>query len=345
MTGPVCRSRPLCDCFAAFLLLTIVSTIFPSTSAAQTNSTWTGTTGSWSNSANWDNGVPNGSYNAFIGNGNTPIPTANLDINATVNELTLNSGGVLITAGNSLSVGTLAMSGTGSFVSGATGAEILNVGSIDGNGTISNVALSSVSSVNAFGGTLTIATSSQTSPPLNLRDVQVANGSTLNLTDVPLGGFDPSTGTLSGTSINIQGTLEFDNANITELAGIGRVTLNGPGAEIVNQFGQNALSNLQTINNGDNSLNLINGASLSTNQGLFTEAPTGTIGVSSGSSLSIGGQLFSQTDLIVDSSSLTVNGAVIVANGDAHSEFFIQNGSSLESAGGLYDWRSRVLML
>src|SRR6201987_3853613 len=104
--------------------LFILSGVLAAGVSAQTNTTWITTTGNWSNATNWNNGVPNGNFNAFIGNGSAPMPTADLDINATVNELTLDSGAVFITAGNSLAPpGLVGMSGAGSSITGASGTE------------------------------------------------------------------------------------------------------------------------------------------------------------------------------------------------------------------------------
>ncbi len=51
---------------AISLFVFVVAVTGPS-SPAQTTTDWTGTTGNWSNSSNWDNGVPNGNYNSNIG--------------------------------------------------------------------------------------------------------------------------------------------------------------------------------------------------------------------------------------------------------------------------------------
>ena len=82
---------------------------------AQTDSSWQGGTGNWSNSANWDNGVLNGDFNALISNGKPGVSVANLDINATIDNLSVDAGNTLnILAGNTLTF----QSAAGSTISG-----------------------------------------------------------------------------------------------------------------------------------------------------------------------------------------------------------------------------------
>ena len=130
--------RSLCivaGCSAVFLSL--------GAEPARSQTTWNGGTGNWSNPLNWSNGLPSGNSSAAIGNGNSPNPVAVLDINATTSGVSLNSAGVLIASGNSLTTDNLVLSGTNSFVTGATGAETLTAFNISGNGDIHNVNLGS----------------------------------------------------------------------------------------------------------------------------------------------------------------------------------------------------------
>lgn len=115
---------------------------------AQTNSSWIDGTGNWSNAANWDNGVPNGNFNAFITNPNPGPAKVSLDINATVNNLSLDGNGTSldILAGKTLTIqngGSISNNGTGGInlsggtISAGTGTLFLEgFSSLTGTGTI-----------------------------------------------------------------------------------------------------------------------------------------------------------------------------------------------------------------
>ncbi len=83
------------------------------------------------------------------------------------------------------------MSGSGSFITGTTGAEVLSccggtgTNTISGNGTISNVTIyqpASPLNLNATGGVLTIDPTNS----FDIGNIQVANGSTLHLNALQL---------------------------------------------------------------------------------------------------------------------------------------------------------------
>jgi hypothetical protein len=306
----------------------------------QTNTDWKPSSGAWSNPANWDNGVPNGNFNAFIGTGG-PLRKSTLDINATVNDLTLNSGAVVIASGNSLSASEIIMTGSGSSITGATGAEVLDIccnqPEIVGHGTISNVNLNLNMGfgIDATGGALTLAPTNS----VFLQGVEVDAGSTLHMAGPPIANYDPATGNFDITTLDIKGTLELDNTKIKTLTGLigGAMTgviLDGSAARIVNQFGQNALATLSSTGQGPSGLNLINGATLQTNQGLFIGSRT-TVDLTNGSSLTIGGGFTNQGQVTVDHAKLTVNGGVFNGDGDVSADIFIQNHATLNVHGDL----------
>jgi len=340
---------------------------------SQTDSTWNGGTGNWSNPLNWSTGVPNGNFNAFISHGNPGISTANLDINATVANLSLDSGNTLnILAGNALtfqsasgstidSAGMITVASTGAIVigagnslsvtggtirldggsiTGATGLESLtNLGKIEGHGTISGVGLFTFAGITVDGGTLTIQTNSDgflTSGNVN----RVESGSTLNITGGPFKNFDPSTGTLSGALFDLKGTLQFDNADIKNLRiFLGPFTLDGSGARIVNQFGQNALSSLSAIsgtgiNEGIPDFSLTNGATLTTNGGL-ANGYLAFLDISNGGAMTIGGNFNVGGLTQLNAGSMTVNGDVTICCGDVGSDMVVSNGSALKVHGSL----------
>jgi fibronectin-binding autotransporter adhesin len=363
MIGSAHFQRP--RLFVSMLLL--ATALLASPIHAQTTSIWTGTTGDWSNSGNWSNGVPNGNYNALINNG-SPVPaTANLDINATVANLTLDPGNALnilagnaltfqspsgstldnsgtvsiassasivIGAGNSLSLGSGTIQLNGGSIVGATGLETLNNlngGTIVGNGTISGVGFNTQGGITATGGTLTINTNSQ-GFEAGANVITIDAGSTLNITGGPFKNYDSTTGQLSETQFDVKGTLQFDNADIRNLNILtGTFTLDGPDARIVNQFNQNALSNLGGVT-GNGTFSLTNGASLTTS-GSFGNDFRSTVSISNGSSMTINGGLSSEHAFDVSGSTLTVNGNVGITNGDAGSLLAVSNGSTVNVHG------------
>ena len=358
------------------LCLVVLCGVLAAGSSAQTNSTWSDTTGNWSNAANWNNGVPNGNFNALISNGNPGVATVNLDINATIANLeldtqnTLNiqagktltfqsssastaagggtinvaSGGtILVAGGGSLSTFSdpsstnVNMLGASSLITGATGSESIFIPSVTGSGTISSLQVSAASIV-ADGGTLTIKPNSQGLQMGNF--LEVTAGSTLNITGGPFKNFDPTTGILSeigsgsccGNGIYLQGTLKFDNANVRGLDSGQGLTLDGPGAQIVNQNNQNGLANLKSLGH-EGSLLLLNGASLSTSVDLDAET-FNSLDVSSGSTLSIGGSLnVSEVSANVNHGVMTVGGNINSIGGDADSTIVVTNGGTLNVHG------------
>jgi fibronectin-binding autotransporter adhesin len=218
------------------LCLAVLCGVLAAGSSAQTNSTWTDATGNWSNAANWSNGVPNGNFNALISNGNPGVATVNLDINATIANLeldtqnTLNiqagktltfqsssgstalgggtinvaSGGtILVAAGGSLatfsdtSSTNINLLGASSLITGATGTEKLTLLAVNGSGAMRNAQFD-IGSVTVSGGTMTITPNSN---GVDIEELLVVNaGSTLNITGEPFKNFDPTTGTLSGVA-------------------------------------------------------------------------------------------------------------------------------------------------
>lgn len=354
-------------------ILFVLASAFSLQLNAQTNSAWTGGTGNWSNASDWTNGVPNGNYNALISNGG-PVSTVNLDINSTIanlgldtgntlnilpaNTLTFQSasgstingggtinlasgGGITIGAGNSLSAvnptggssASFNMGGPGSFINGATGTESFTAVTVNGSGTISNLQ-ANIASLTASGGTLTVNPNSGGLTVGNF--LSVNSGSTLQITG-PFNNYN--SGSLGNVgAIDLQGTLQFNNANITSL--FTNLTLDGPGARIVNQFGQNALVNLNTISGvgAGSGLTLMNGAALSLPSGLTAfNGPQ----VLSGSTLNVTDLSFvGATGLQINNATVNVSGNVnaIAQQGPAGSAqgalATVANGGSLNVQGG-----------
>jgi hypothetical protein len=356
--------------------LAVLCGVLAAGSSAQTNSTWTDATGNWSNAANWNNGVPNGNFNALISNGNPGVATVNLDINATIANLELDTqntlnvqagktltfqsssgstgtggGTINLASGGSLVVGsgdsltatslTVNMAGPNSTISGTTGTEFMNIGSVVGSGTISNMQVNVNGTVMVEGGTLTVKPNSAGFDIQNL--LVVTTGSTLDITGGPFLNFDPTTGTLAGVAagglgdptvgIHLQGTLKFDGANVLALSFGVPLTLDGPNAKIVDQNNNNALANLSSLG-FTGKLGLQNGASLSTDVGLSAN-DFNDLEVRSGSTLNIGGTLeFSESTVTVDASTMKVSGDFDLFGGDGPGELTVSNGGKLTVLGG-----------
>ncbi len=369
------KSVQACLRLVGVVCLVMLSGILAVGAIAQSNSTWTGSAGNWSNAADWNNGVPNGNFNAMISNGNPGAATVNLDINATVANLeldpqnTLNilagktltfqasggsaiagggtinlasGGSIVVGSGNTLTAGsTINMSGANSLITGATGAETF-FGSVTGSGTISNLQMLS-GDVIASGGALAIKPNSQGFEAGNF--LEVTKGSTLNISGGPFLNFDPATGTLSqvgagnsmGNGIYLQGALKFDNANVLRLDSGESLTLDGPGARIVNQNNQNALVHLDSLGITGH-LTLVNGASLSTSTSLEAVAHN-SISVMSGSKLNIGGDLGLSTDagtvagVLIDDSVMRVAGDLNSNGGDTTSTILVTDRGALKVHG------------
>ncbi len=141
-------------------------------------------------------------------------------------------------------------------------------------------------------------------------------------------------GALQYISGSISGTLQLDNSNVTALNILGGFTLNGSSARVVDQFGNDALSNLGAITGSyEAAFNLSNGASLTTNVG-FGVNWAQILNVSSGSSLNIGGGLGNEGGVYVTNSSLTVNGDANIGNGNVGSLLSV-TGGQLNVAGNV----------
>jgi hypothetical protein len=215
MTKPVLEPRPLSGCIVAFLIILTLAATFVPIGAAQTTSNWTDSSGNWSNPLNWDNGVPNGNYNANIEAGSSAY-TVNLDINATVANLDLCASSTLrcatlnILQGTTLTVqpgGIINDSGTISLSGGSIVGDVnMNSGSLTGSGTVTgNVTMS-----NLFGGGIQVNQGDSLSITGN-----VANQETVVSTVVGSGGSLTIGGTLeNGATVNVDGGVMTVGGNV-----------------------------------------------------------------------------------------------------------------------------------
>jgi hypothetical protein len=342
--------------------LIFAATLFcaPLLVSGQTDTTWTGGTGNWSNSAQWTNGTPNGNYNAAIDAGNSANSSVSLDINASVANLSISTGDSLSIGGNhtlffqSSTPSTLANDGIlsiasgsgisalggssltiqdvnvfggstinmlGGSISGGTGGVSIFDSIVTGTGIITGLEQAHNTSLIANGGTLTLVPGSAGFSLLGGGELSVAAGSELRITGGQFNQYNSVAKQLGGllTSINLSGKLEFDNADISSLSMSSgtKLTLSGPQAAIVDQFGNNALAHLSSLGAD---LLLTNGAVLSTSGSFFNNARTfpNSLQVTNASFFSVGGDYTNGTEgfLVVSGGSLmNVNGTLFATRG------------------------------
>ncbi len=288
------RSNCVLTELAAFLLLFLAP--FALQLNAQTNSSWNGGTGHWSNAKEWTpNGAPNNGggafYNAVI-NG-TGSDTITFDSSGTViNSLSLGPGETLQDNGHSptLTIGDPTFPAAGSLTNGGTinwrNGSTLILDITAGNGSITN------------------------SGVINLRS------STLKINDSGNG----NTAVLSGG-----GTVNLSRALIT--GAFGDETLTNSNNIIQ---GSGTISNLTLVNNGTINANAVGALTITPNSGEFTN--NGTVNVTGLGGLVINAGAGAATNsgtMDINSSNLTVRG------GFAQSGLFplgstlkLQNGSS-----------------
>jgi fibronectin-binding autotransporter adhesin len=163
-------------------------------------------------------------------------------------------------------------------------------------GTLTNAAGASINCLTGAGGSRTV-----NSPLDNQGTLSVAAGSTLTLNG-SLAEF--SGATLSGGTYDIAGTFQFPGAAITTNAAT--IILDGPGAQIVDEANNNALTNFAT-NAADGSFTVQGGES-------FATSPT--VAFSNAGTLIIGaGSTFNVTGTWSNFSGTTLTGGTFVIGG------------------------------
>lgn len=268
------------------LLLLVAFSVFASLASAQTDN-WVGTTGNWSDAAQWDSGVPVAGDNIVIGTG-----TANStdDLSLAISGLTLGNSADALTIGDGIALnvsgtignagsiqlgsvgsstflqitGNVSATGTGNitlattgpnFITGAsgTGTEVLtSANTIQGAGNIGNGAMGFVNS-----GTV-IANSSAANLFINVSSAGFSNTGTLeaitggNLTiQGPANSFtnyNPTTNALTGGTYTANGGNIYFTGSAKGITSLSaRVTQEASGQIINTTTGTNALAALQTI--------------------------------------------------------------------------------------------------
>ena len=257
--------------------------LFSGLAVAQTDN-WTGNTGVWSDSAQWDSGVPTSGENIVIG---TSTANSSDDFSLAIGSLTLgnssdalvisdgvalNVGGTISNAGNiqlnsagSSSflkiTGNVSLTGTGTvtlgsagpnFITGAsgTGTEVLtSSNTIQGVGSIGNGLMGFVNSatVNANSATGPLAINVSSAGFNNTGTLQAISGGNLTIQG-PFLNFNGTTHILTGGTYTANGgNISFagGTSGVTTLSA--RVTQEAGGQMINTTTGANAFANLGTI--------------------------------------------------------------------------------------------------
>jgi hypothetical protein len=189
--------------FAATLAVLMMSSLYPAMAFGQCTlsspTTWTDTNGNWSNSGNWNGGVPTLSTNTCISDGTSSVT---LDVNGSTADLQLANGNTLsFNPSMSLNIGGMLTNG-GTFLLNGPG----NIATI-GNGA-SNSGIVDLED----GSTLTVM------------------GDVMNAADISTTGF----GTVGGNTVNITGMLTNQAGSTFVLLGGGPGDMATIGGNVTN---------------------------------------------------------------------------------------------------------------
>jgi hypothetical protein len=251
--------------------------------------------------------------------------------------ININSGSKLLFNGSSV-----AFTGGGSvilhggIITGSSTSDVLtnNCAEIKGFGTIGNNSLGLINQtlIIATGGVLTI------DPGIagfnNEGTLQVTSHSVLDITGATnsFSNFNATSGTLTGgTYLVLNGTLQFDGANIETNAA--KIVLSGPQSQIINQTGGNGLANFAT-NTTSGIFTLMNDPNFSTSVA-FSNA--GKVLISQGSTFTVGGanSYTQKSGTTTDAGTLSVgsSGAVNVSGGALVDTGTVTTGRYTQTAG------------
>ncbi|HUO29407.1 MAG TPA: hypothetical protein VMU80_09330 [Bryobacteraceae bacterium] len=235
------------------------------------------------------NGVVNdGTYRLLDGTSTTLegaiTNSGAMQVNSAGSVTTLWISGNTTLAGN----GVLALSNNANnLVEGVAGTEVLtNSNTIEGSGNLGNNLLGIVNNGTIVANqSVELFVRPNSSGITNNGIVQVDSGSTLDITGGPFTNFNSATGTLTGGTYNVGGTLQFDGANIVTNAA--SITLAGSGAKILSDTGANALANF-AVNAAGGSFTVSSGGTFTT-AGALTNS--GVLDLETGGKLTISGGL------------------------------------------------------
>ena len=298
----------LTHCLAGILVALI-----PTTSSAQTNSTWNGTTGNWTDATRWstnpifpNNGQPSGGdlYNAIISSG-----TVTLDQNIVIQGLTLGAGGAINGSSNLTANAASVFSGfmTGSGTTTFNGPLTLDTGSGINRNIINN-------SVTTWNGSIGINNSTGTWTNQNGATFDIQNNQPWFVN----AGFNNQAGaTLIKSAGSGLSTLQLVNNSGSILVNIGTLELVSGSSSGAGTFSVASGATLRLGNytiaagtgiSGAGGLNItlsttINGSYTAT--GPVTISGTGTFNTPA----TLGGLTLSSSGLLNGSGNIIVNGA------------------------------------
>jgi fibronectin-binding autotransporter adhesin len=294
--------------------------LFPALARTQ-NDNWLGGTGNWSNPSKWSAGVPAGTSNAFIDNGNALASPVMLDINGVATNLTINADDSLsFNNGVSLSIGA------------AGGGTINNAGHLNINSTGTATSLIVVNAVPAAvtltgGGTLKMSNN-----PNNV--IGIFGGGLINVNNTIQGA-----GHIGNTQmgLNNQGTINANiggagaNPLIIDTAGTGSNTgtmeaTTGGTLEVHASF-NNTGGKIQAV--GAGSVVLL-GPDTSFSGGTLTTSAGGIVGVANNTNNEHAATLEGMTNTVTNAGTFEVfDGGTVVLDGTiSNTGSILLNGAS-----------------
>jgi hypothetical protein len=310
---------------------TIAACLCPTLAFGQTNSTWNGGTGNWSNALNWNDGVPNGNYNALI----TPAGSSvALDINATIVDLTLGPTTSLeIGSGNTLTCqdlqtdpanpSQLNVNGGSLVVNGSFSNGYLNVTRINtGSSVTVNGVLNNGGSIQLSQSTMTVNGNVTTPLSEDTPLLSVANGSILNIqgTYTQESSISNDFSINGDSSVHISGDLNNIGDNVGSVSVAGGSVLNIQGS-----YKQGGFSDHELSIGGESSVYIAGSLNSSGGDG----GPT-SVSVTGGSTLKVEGNLDNSSSSAYYASNVTISGGSALTAGsftnEAGSHFIVGDG-------------------
>jgi filamentous hemagglutinin len=309
---------------------------------ALVNDNWVGpTAGNWSVAANWSGGVPNNgtnTFNVFIDNGKAQNSAVTLDLNAGINNLTIDSGDSLSIAnariltinGTSIAnAGSLSLNSSGNFTELVIAAPNVTL-SGGGTLTLSNNANNFIFGASAT-DTLTNKATITGAGHIGNNQMTLVNSGTINASQsagltIQANGGTINTGTIKATG----GPLVLTGMTVTNTGG----TISDAGQTLQVT---NAIVNSGNVTlTGAGALQLTNGV---IHGGTLTNSATGTIEVLGGFNNVLGGtitnpaggmlKIDNNTGLNLESGSYSSLGAVQLNSSGNFSEFIIDSNVTL----------------
>ena len=308
----------------------------PSIAFGQTD-TWKGGAGSWSNAVKWTAGVPGATSNVFIDGGNSLASPVTLDINSTINNLTIDSNdSCLISDTHALTVnGNITNNGGISLNSAGNVTKLIIGGSnvtLSGTGTVTmgnqpnNIVTGSVGT-----NTLTNKETIQGAGNIGAGQLTLANSGTINANAGPgqnvlyiqTSGGTTNTGTLEATSGS---TLSLYGSTFTNTGGT--IQAVGSGAVVNLQSGV-AITGGTLTDSGGGVIESVNADSATLDGSAHTITNSGTFSVHDNSTVTVLGtinntgsiQLNSAGNLTIlrigntsNNATLTGGGTVVMGN-------------------------------